>query len=77
MARGKGPDLLSLDELIGEGKEGPLLDIVLEPGQVSRQCLLLLVSCAPIMSSHVLSSGIGVFNEVDIAAGLGSRWWTR
>ncbi|CAM9321032.1 unnamed protein product [Ascophyllum nodosum] len=34
MARGKGSDVLSLDELIGDGKEGALLDVVLEPGQL-------------------------------------------
>lgn len=34
MARGKGADVLSLDELTGEGKEGALVDVVLEPGQV-------------------------------------------
>ena len=36
MARGKGADVLSLDELMGEGKEGALVDVVLEPGQVSE-----------------------------------------
>lgn len=34
MARGKGSDVLSLDELLGEGSRGVLLDVVLEPGQV-------------------------------------------
>ncbi|CAN0428042.1 unnamed protein product [Ectocarpus fasciculatus] len=34
MARGKGADVLSLDEMIGEGKPGALVDVVLEPGQV-------------------------------------------
>lgn len=35
MARGKGADVLSLDELVGQGREEEiLLDIVLEPGQV-------------------------------------------
>ncbi|CAB1099958.1 unnamed protein product [Ectocarpus sp. CCAP 1310/34] len=33
MARGKGADVLSLDEMIGDGKPGALVDIVLEPGQ--------------------------------------------
>ncbi|CAM9621685.1 unnamed protein product [Scytosiphon promiscuus] len=33
MARGKGADVLSLDEVMGEGKEGALVDVVLEPGQ--------------------------------------------
>ncbi|CAM9351130.1 unnamed protein product [Pylaiella littoralis] len=33
MARGKGADVLSLDEVVGEGKEGALVDVVLEPGQ--------------------------------------------
>lgn len=36
MARGKGADVLSLDEVMGDGKEGALVDVVLEPGQVSR-----------------------------------------
>lgn len=34
MARGKGADVLSLEELVGDGKDGTLLDVVLEPGQV-------------------------------------------
>lgn len=34
MARGKGNDVLSLDDLLGEGSRGVLLDVVLEPGQV-------------------------------------------
>lgn len=34
MARGKGADVLSLDEVMGDGKEGALVDVVLEPGQV-------------------------------------------
>ncbi|CAN0324364.1 unnamed protein product, partial [Ectocarpus sp. 13 AM-2016] len=34
MARGKGADVLSLDEMIGDGKPGALVDVVLEPGQV-------------------------------------------
>lgn len=43
MARGKGADVLSLDELMGEGKEGALVDVVLEPGQASRELLSLLL----------------------------------
>eukprot|EP00752_Nemacystus_decipiens_P011678 g10365.t1 len=33
MARGKGADVLSLNEVMGDGKEGALVDVVLEPGQ--------------------------------------------
>lgn len=47
MARGKGADVLSLDEVMGDGKEGALVDVVLEPGQVSFRTTLRVVLRVP------------------------------
>ena len=47
MARGKGADVLSLDEVMGDGKEGALVDVVLEPGQVSFRTTLRVVLGVP------------------------------
>lgn len=51
MARGKGADVLSLDEMIGDGKPGALVDVVLEPGQVGMAQSTVLL-CSFILSRY-------------------------
>lgn len=52
MARGKGADVLSLDEMIGEGKPGALVDVVLEPGQVGMMQSMVL-RCSFVLSLYI------------------------